>query len=62
MRTIVESPDLRAQLSAAGSEFIRAHLSIEAVGRAMRERLEASAIRVRQAYPLLPAPRQSPVL
>ena len=39
---IATDPDLRARLSAAGSEFVRSNLSAEAVGRQMRDRLEAS--------------------
>jgi glycosyltransferase involved in cell wall biosynthesis len=62
MRAVVQSAELRAQLSAAGSAYIREHLSIEAVGRAMRERLEASSGRVRQGHPLLTAAQRLPVL
>ncbi len=39
MRSIATNVDLRARLSAAGSDFVRTVLSTEAVGRRMRERL-----------------------
>ena len=41
MRTVVENADLRAELSSAGSKFIRSAFSVEAVGQMMRQRLNA---------------------
>jgi glycosyltransferase involved in cell wall biosynthesis len=43
MSLIASDAEVRAQLSARGTSFVRANLSSAAVGRAMRERLEASA-------------------
>jgi len=43
MSLIASDAELRARLSAMGDSFVRANLSAAAVGRVMRERLEASA-------------------
>src|SRR5208283_109049 len=49
MRSIATNADLRARLSAAGSDFVRRFLSTEAVGQRIRQRLRSESDALRPA-------------
>jgi len=57
MRSIATNADLRARLSAAGSDFVRRFLSTEAVGQRIRQRLRSESDALRPADARHPAVR-----